>query len=213
MDEKSNGLILRIRQLTETSLLVHWLTSKQGRVTTVAKGARRTKSPFSGKLDLMHEADFSFRRSRQSEIHTLTEVSQTKTHVSVRRDINRLRLMAYATQFIEQTTEPENSLMGIHVIFTSLLDHLSNANCRPALVYALEMKLLSELGLTPALNESRLDDHTVILLEQLAVRNWAEISNLKPQKTQVMAMKEYLHGFLIYNLGKLPEGRDALLAV
>ena len=80
------------------------------------------------------------------------------------------------------------------------------------MVYALEMKLLSELGLTPALNESRLDDHTVILLEQLAVRNWAEISNLKPQKTQVMAMKEYLHGFLIYNLGKLPEGRDALLA-
>jgi len=212
MAENSNGLILRIRQLTETSLLVHWLTSRQGRLTTIAKGARRTKSPFNGQLDLMYEADFSFRRSRQSEIHTLTEVSQTRTHVSVRRDIVRLRLMAYATRFIEQTTEPENPLMGIHVIFTSLLEHLDHANYRPALVYALEMKLLSELGLSPALNESRLDDHTVELLEQLAVRNWGDISNLEPQKTQVLAMKEYLHGFLIYHLGKFPKGRDSLLA-
>ena len=212
MAENSNGLILRIRQLTETSLLVHWLTSRQGRLTTVAKGARRTKSPFNGQLDLMYEADFSFRRSRQSEIHTLTEVSQTRTHVSVRRDIVRLRLMAYATRFIEQTTEPENPLMGIHVIFTSLLEHLDHANYRPALVYALEMKLLSELGLSPALNESRLDDHTVELLEQLAVRNWGDISNLEPQKTQVLALKEYLHGFLIYHLGKCPKWRDSLLA-
>ena len=34
-------MILRTRPLTETSLIVHWLTRDFGRISTVAKGARR----------------------------------------------------------------------------------------------------------------------------------------------------------------------------
>ena len=74
MDERTIGLILRIRPLTETSLIVQWLTPDLGRVSTVAKGARRPKSPFRGKLDLFYAADFSFQRSRRSELHNLREV-------------------------------------------------------------------------------------------------------------------------------------------
>ena len=67
MDERATGIILRTRLLTDTSLIVHWLTPDLGRLATVAKGARRPKSPFRGKLDLFYEADFSFARSRRSE--------------------------------------------------------------------------------------------------------------------------------------------------
>ena len=73
MTESASGIILRTRPLTETSLIVHWLTPELGRVATVAKGARRPKSPFAGKLDLFYSADFSFTRSRRSELHTLRE--------------------------------------------------------------------------------------------------------------------------------------------
>ena len=45
MDEDVNGIILRVRPLTETSLIVHWLTTEHGHFGTVAKGARRAKSP------------------------------------------------------------------------------------------------------------------------------------------------------------------------
>ena len=65
MTESATGIILRTRPLTETSLIVHWLTPNFGRIATVAKGARRPKSPFAGKLDLFYVADFSFSRSRQ----------------------------------------------------------------------------------------------------------------------------------------------------
>ena len=46
MIESATGMILRTRPLTETSLIVHWLTPDFGRIATVAKGARRPKSPF-----------------------------------------------------------------------------------------------------------------------------------------------------------------------
>ena len=59
MDESAQGIILRVRPLTETSLIVHWLTAKHGRLSTVAKGARRTKSALRGKIDLLFDAEFS----------------------------------------------------------------------------------------------------------------------------------------------------------
>ena len=71
MIESATGIILRTRPLTDTSLIVRWLTPNFGRMATVAKGARRLKSPFLGKLDLFYLADFSFSRSRHSDLHIL----------------------------------------------------------------------------------------------------------------------------------------------
>ena len=85
MTESASGLIQRTRPLTETSLIIHWLTPDLGRIATVAKGARRAKSPFAGKLDLFYEADFSFSRSRSSELHTLREVTLRETHGAIPR--------------------------------------------------------------------------------------------------------------------------------
>jgi DNA repair protein RecO (recombination protein O) len=65
-DERASGIILRTRPLTDTSLIVHWLTPELGRIATVAKGARKPKSSFYGKLDLFFEADLSFARSQRS---------------------------------------------------------------------------------------------------------------------------------------------------
>jgi len=212
MDEKCTGLILRLRPFSESSLIIHWLTPEFGRLATIAKGARRAKSPFGGKLDLLFEANIAFRRSRHTDLHTLTEVSLDKPHIMVRKDVSKLQLMAYATRFLEQVTETETPLLGIHTIFTTLLDHLARTAMRPALVYALEMKLLFELGLAPVPNESRLDDTTIELLEQLAVRNWEDITKLNPAKLQVRAMNEFLAGFLSHNLGNLPKGRETVLS-
>src|SRR6516225_8802932 len=75
MIERATGLVLRARPLTETSLIVNWLTSNLGRLATVAKGARGPKSPFRGKLDLFYLADFTFTRGRTTDLHKLREVS------------------------------------------------------------------------------------------------------------------------------------------
>ena len=63
MIQSATGIILRTRPLTETSVIVNWLTPDFGRISTVAKGARRPKSQFAGKLDLFYLADFSFVRA------------------------------------------------------------------------------------------------------------------------------------------------------
>jgi DNA repair protein RecO (recombination protein O) len=73
--ENAHGILIRRTLLSNTSLIVHWLTREHGIVRTAAKGARRPGSPFTGKLDLFYSADFSFVRSRRSDLHTLRELA------------------------------------------------------------------------------------------------------------------------------------------
>src|SRR5678816_1504902 len=110
MDERTSGIILRTRPLTETSLIVQWITPDLGRVATVAKGARRPKSSFRGKLDLFYEAEFSFARSRKSELHNLHEVVLRDTHAVLRENMGWIQQASYFTAIIEQTTEKETPL-------------------------------------------------------------------------------------------------------
>ena len=68
------AILLRKRKFSDTSLIVSWCSESLGCIQTVAKGARRAKSPFAGKLDLFFEAEIQIARSRKSSLHTLTEV-------------------------------------------------------------------------------------------------------------------------------------------
>src|SRR6185369_6601588 len=124
MVETATGLVLRTRPLTETSLIVHWLTPNLGRLATVAKAARRPKSPFRGKLDLFYLADFSFSRSRRSELHTLREVQLRETHSILRRELPCLQQACYCAALIEQTTETETPLPAVFDLMEGLLKHL-----------------------------------------------------------------------------------------
>src|SRR5579862_123967 len=160
MIQSATGLILRRRPLTETSLIIHWLTPDFGRIATVAKGAQRPKSPFLGKLDVFYLADFSFSRSRRSDLHVLREVSLRELHPALRQDLAGLRQATYATALVEQATETETPLPAVYELMIGFLDQLSKQDVRPQMVFALELKLLHELGLEPDWNQTRLSPGT-----------------------------------------------------
>jgi DNA repair protein RecO (recombination protein O) len=209
MTESASGIILRTRPLTETSLIVHWLTPELGRVATVAKGARRPKSPFAGKLDLFYSADFSFGRSRRSELHTLREVNLRGTRPAIREDIERLQQAAYAAAFIEQATETETPLPEIYHLLQDFLRWLCESPPEPRNIFALELKLLRELGMEPDLGETSLTAGTQKIISGLLEAGWAESARLKLSAAQVAEIRQWLHGFLIFHLGRLPRGRAA----
>ena len=60
-------------------MIVTWCTIEHGILKTVAKGARRPKSPFFGKIDLFFEAEFEIARSKKSDLHALRDISIINT--------------------------------------------------------------------------------------------------------------------------------------
>ena len=211
MVEKTTGLILRKRRLTESSLIIHWLTPNLGRLATVAKGALRPKSAFRGRLDLFYEADFTFNRSRRSDLHTLTEVKTREIHSPLRGDLAYLQQACYCAELVEQTTETDTPLPEVFELMQSLLEHLPRQSPMPQTVFAFELKLLTGLGQEPNSEESALSAGAKCLVEVLGKGTWETISRLRMSLAQENELSRFLERFMVYHLGRLPKERDAAL--
>jgi DNA repair protein RecO (recombination protein O) len=209
--ERATGLILRTRLLTDTSLIVHWLTSEFGRLATVAKGARRPKSPLRGKLDLFYLAEFGFQRSRRSDLHTLREVALRDTHPELRADLARLRQATYCVLLVEQVTEPETPLPAIYTLLTELVDWVCQQPPAPVSLLAFEIRLLDELGLAPNLGGSRLTPAARQTLQDLGSTSFRELAPGSFPRQPLSEAEFFLRRCWLEHLGRLPHGRAEAL--
>jgi DNA repair protein RecO (recombination protein O) len=208
---RTSGLVLRTRPLTDTSLIVQWLTRDFGRIATVAKGARRPKSPFRGQLDLFYLADLSFARSSRSDLHTLREVRLRESHAGLRADLIYVQQASYCAALIEQTAEPDAPLPAVFHNFASLLAQLPQHPAQSQTIFGFEMKWMQELGLKPNLAEASLTPGTKQILEHLLAMDWPEIFRLHLSEAQGREIRLYLHGFILYHLERIPRGRSSAL--
>jgi hypothetical protein len=80
-------------------------------------------------------------------------------------------------------------------------------------IFAFELKLLTELGLKPDLDQSNLNPGTKQLVKALTEQDWPVVTRLKPTAAQAAELGRFLHGFLIYHLGRIPKGRDAAVGL
>jgi DNA repair protein RecO (recombination protein O) len=211
MTETATGIILRTRPLTETSLIVHWLTPELGRLATVAKGARRPQSPFASKLDLFYRADFSFSRSRSSDLHILREVNLKETFPTLRENIGRLQQAGYATHLIELATETETPISSIYDLLLGFANSICTGTPAPQTVFALELKLLQDLGLEPDWETTQISPGAKQITQKLLTSDWENIARLKLSGVQVAELRRFLQEFILFHLGHLPRGRNGAL--
>lgn len=213
MDERDNGLglILRTQPLTDSSLIVSWITPELGRVSTVAKGARRPKSSFAGKLDLFFECEFSFVRSRRSELHTLREARLVNSHPALRENLDRLQMAAYAAALIQTVTETDTPLPDHYALLTEFIEEISERPPRALTLFALEIKTLEIGGIAPDIASSGLNPGARLILEKCRDADGATLSRLVPSAAQERDIARFLGNFLQFNLDRLPRGRDVCL--
>ena len=207
MLERAHGIVILLRPLSETSLVVHWLTAEAGRIATVAKGARRPKSPFLGKLDLFVAADLAFVRSNRSTLHTLSEVVVVRRHDALARDLHVLAMAAYAVHAVELATEPDTPIPEVALLFDCFIRHIVAHPPAARSVLAFETKLLACLGLEPDPGETSLPSAGRDLLAMLLDVDWPDLPGIEPDPAAARLMKPFLHGFIIHHLGRLPSGR------
>lgn len=211
MIEASKAVVIRTRQMSETSLIVHWLTRDLGRVSTVARGAQRPKSAFRGKLDLLHECEMVLRRSRSSDLHTLNEVRFLRSWPRIRSELSLLRQASCAIRWIEMQTETDTPIPDLFDLFTGMLDFLDqNGTPRfPLLVF--EIQFLDLLGLSPGGEDTRLTPAASTLYEAIQATDWKDLRPVDPASPQLDEIAKFLNRFLLHHLSRLPQGRSAAL--
>jgi DNA repair protein RecO (recombination protein O) len=146
MMEKSEGIIIRLTKLTETSLIVHWCTRDHGLIKTVAKGARRSKGAFAGKLDLFFEAELNWVRSRKSELHTLSEIAVMDYRENIRKRYRDTLVASYFVDLLAHVVEPDHPVPELYDLLQRGLGYLGENGADQRGILHFEHELARLLG-------------------------------------------------------------------
>lgn len=148
--EHADAILTRLTKLGDTSLIVHWFTDTHGLIKTVAKAARRPKSPFAGKLDLFFSAEIHWAPARRGELHHLREATPTDCRESIRRDYTATLLAAYFSRLLEMAVQPEHPEPELHDLLRRALDHTAQRGATRRALLHFEHELARLLGITAA---------------------------------------------------------------
>ena len=144
---KCQGTIIRRIPLTESSLIVTWCTKEQGILKTVAKGARRPKSQFSGKLDLFFEAEFEIIRSKKTDLHSLREMQILRTRASLRKSYLKTLSASYFTELINKVSESDSPINSLYKLLYRGLNYLEENEPKLLAIHHYEKEMSKILGI------------------------------------------------------------------
>ncbi|HKB20298.1 MAG TPA: DNA repair protein RecO [Gaiellaceae bacterium] len=153
---KTEAVVLRSLRFGEADRVLHLYTLERGRVGAVAKGIRRTKSRFGGRLEPLSHVELMLHQG-SGELGTVTGASLVRAHRGAREEPYRLSVGLVGLEaMLRLFTEQERNPRAFEAL-TRFLDVLDGAEVRgtePALdplVLSFQLKLLWLSGYLPHL--------------------------------------------------------------
>ena len=152
---KTEAVVLRSLRYAEADRILHLYTADRGRIGAIAKGVRRTKSRFGGRLEPLGHVELLLHQG-SGELHTVTGVELVHSHHASREDPYRLAVgLMGAEAMLRLFTEQEANerAFGALTRFLDLLDE-TPSGARPeldALALSFQLKLLWLSGYLPHL--------------------------------------------------------------
>jgi len=148
--EKTQGIVIRQADFSETSRVVTFYTRDLGKVPLLAKGARRPKGAFASSLDLLSVCDIVFIRKASGGLGILTEAGLQRRFQNTGRELLRLYGGYYVAELLEGLNEEYDPHPGLYEATLSSMRKLDDASFPPRLAIILfELALLREIGHLP----------------------------------------------------------------
>jgi DNA repair protein RecO (recombination protein O) len=149
---KTQAVVLRSIRYGEADRIVHLYTPHRGRVGAIAKGVRRSRSRFGGRLEPFFRLDLILHEGR-GELLTVTSAATVDGHARLRDDGRALDAAARACDAVGrlfETTEPHPEVFNLLCNELKVLD-ADPARATLANQLAFRLKLLLAAGLAPQL--------------------------------------------------------------
>jgi DNA repair protein RecO (recombination protein O) len=151
---KAEAIVLRSLRYSEADRILHLYTNERGRIGAIAKGIRKTKSRFGGRLEPLSHVELMLHEG-SGELQTVTGAALIASHSSTRESPYRLAGgLIGAEAMLRLFGEPEANPRAFTALarFLDLLDVTLETGSDPAvdlLVLSFQLKLLWLSGYLP----------------------------------------------------------------
>ncbi|MCD6404267.1 MAG: DNA repair protein RecO [Planctomycetes bacterium] len=151
--EKATGITVRLADYSETSQIATFVTDVAGRLSAIAKGARRTNSATGGPLDLLTVNEIVFSTSRSGGLATLREARTMEQFPALGRCVPRYYAALYCAEVSAFYSEGSEGSSGHFDLLRDSLRALSNVQEESLtnILFYFESHVLAVSGLSPNL--------------------------------------------------------------
>ena len=149
-EERTHAIVLRTRAHGESDKIVTFLTQDWGKITGIAKGAKRSRRRFVNVLELFTHIQLRFRPSRSDELVFILGCERVRTFRRPSQDLQRFALASYMVELADVMVAGREAGQEIYALLLHSLAALEEPSPLPSLfLSAFELRLLVEVGYAP----------------------------------------------------------------
>lgn len=145
------GIVLRSYPFGESDRVVIILSPNHGKLRTVAKGVRKTKSRFGGRLEPLTHVDLVLYEGRN--LDTITQVSVIEAFPHVRMDLERVGIAGAMLNAVDAVAQENESAHRLFLLLHRGFRVLDSGPADPGLLTAFYLKLAALVGIAPSLGD------------------------------------------------------------
>jgi DNA repair protein RecO (recombination protein O) len=150
---KTEAIVLRSIRYGEADRILHLYTARRGRVGAIAKGVRRPKSRFGGRLEPFFRLDLLLHEGR-GELLTVTQAATVDGYPRLRSSAAALSAGARACDAVLRlldSAEPNSPAYNLLCRYLSLLDEGAPGAASLRMALSFRLKLALAAGFSPEL--------------------------------------------------------------
>jgi DNA repair protein RecO (recombination protein O) len=145
------GIVLRSFPFGEADKVVVLLSPNHGKLRTVAKGIRKTKSRFGGRLEPFSHVDLVLYEGRN--LDTITQVSMIEPFHDLRSDLDRVIAAGTMVEVADAVAQENESSIRLFLLLQRGLRALDAGPEHPDLVTSFLLKAADTIGVAPSLDQ------------------------------------------------------------
>lgn len=143
------GIVLRSYPFGEADRVVVLLSPNHGKLRTVAKGVRKTKSRFGGRLEPFSHVDLVLYEGRN--LDTITQVSLVEPFQLIRSDLDRVISAGTMVEVADAVAQEDEPALRLYLLLLRGLKALNVDSPHPDVVTSFLLKAADVVGVAPAL--------------------------------------------------------------
>jgi DNA repair protein RecO (recombination protein O) len=145
----TTAIVLRAVSYGEADRVVTLFGRTTGRVSALARNARKSQRRFAGGLGLGSVGEISVRERAGAELLTLESFDVTASHASFGSDVARMAHAAYVAELVSKLCAPRQVEIPVYDWLATFLDLLDAGGASAERLRVFELGLLGRLGFGP----------------------------------------------------------------
>jgi DNA repair protein RecO (recombination protein O) len=145
----TTAIVLRAVNYGEADRVVTLFGRTTGRVSALARGARKSQRRFAGGLGLGSVGEVSVRERSGAELLTLESFDVTASHPTFGTDVARMAHAAYVAELVSKLCAPRQVEVSVYDWLARFLELLDGEGATAERLRVFELGLLGRLGFGP----------------------------------------------------------------